>query len=197
LPKTARLSAAPLALALACAHGAPAVVVGDPLRIEVSGGERDVVRLVDAVSGAIVATDRLGGQPVRGSQVSPDNAAVAVRYGAGADGDAVAIYAIGWRVDPASGAKVGTVAQVLVYTPRDGYLGVSLRPVPAGSVVRVQSGRHVPLWNKVFLFERRRGTWLEWPRALAPDDATEGVPGAVSDAGSGAAYAASVRPLAR
>lgn len=197
MSKTALLSAALFSLALASAQGAPAVAPGDPLRIEVSGDARDVVQLVDALTGAIVAVDRLGGQPVRGSQVSADNAAVAVRYGAGGEGDAVAVYAITWRVDPRSGAKVGQVAQVLVYTPRDGYLGVSLRPVPAGSVVRVQSGRHVPLWNKVFLLERRRGTWLEWPRALAPDDATEGVPSSVSDTDSGAGYAAWVRPLAR
>lgn len=196
LPKTALLFAALLSLALASAQGAPAGVAGDPLRIEVSGDQRDVVKLVDAVTGAVVAIDRLGGQPVRGSQVSADNAAVAVRHGAGGDGDAVAVYAITWRVDPSSGAKVGDVAQVLVYAPRDGYLGVSLRPVPAGTVVRVQSGRHVPLWNKVFLLERGRGRWLAWPRALAPDDATEGVPGTVPDTDSGAAYGAWVRPLA-
>jgi len=196
LPKTALLCACLVALASAAAHGAPAAVAGDPVRVEVSGAQRDVVRIVDAVSGAVVATDRLGGQPVRGTLVSPDNGAVAVRHGAGSDGDAVAVYAIAWRVDPATGATVGDVAQVLVYAPRDGYLGVSLLPVPAGSVVRVQSGRHVPLWNKVFLLERRRGRWLEWPRALAPDDATQGVPGTVSEIGGDAPYASWVRPLA-
>ena len=193
--QTARLAAALLALVLACAQGAPVVVPGHPVRVEVTGRGRDAVRLVDATTGALIATDRLG-EPVRGSVASPDNAAVAVRYGAAGEGDAVAVYAIAWRIDPASGAQVGQVAQVLAYQPRDGYLGVSLRPVPAGSVVRVQSGRHVPLWNKVFLLDRRRGAWLEWPRALAPDDATEGVPGTVGAAGGGEAYAAWVRPLA-
>jgi len=193
---TARLAASPLALLLACAQAAPAVVPGHPVRVEVAGRGRDVVRLVDATTGALIATDRLGGEPVRASVASADNAAVAVRYGAAGEGDAVAVYAIAWRVDPASGAQVGKVGQVLAYQPRDGYLAVSLTPVPAGSVVRVQSGRHVPLWNKVFLLDRRRGAWLEWPRALAPDDATEGVPASVADADSGEPYAARVRPLA-
>jgi hypothetical protein len=196
MPPTARLAASLLALVLVPAQAAPAVVPGHPVRVEVAGRDRDVVRLVDATTGALIATDRLGGEPVRGSVASPDNAAIAVRYGAAGEGDAVAVYAIGWRVDPASRAWVGKVDQVLAYQPRDGYLGVSLLPVPAGSVVRVQSGRHVPLWNKVFLLDRRRGAWLEWPRALAPDDATEGVPGTVGDADSGVAYAARVRPLA-
>jgi len=196
VPQTARLAASLLVLAIVAVQAAPAAVSGDPVRVEVAGRGGDVVRLVDAATGALIATDRLGGEPVRGSVVSPDNAAVAVRYGAAGEGDAVAVYAIAWRVDTASGAKVGKVAQVLAYQPRDGYLGVSLRPVPAGSVVRVQSGRHVPLWNKVFLLDRRRGAWLEWPRALAPDDATEGVPGTVGAAGGGEAYAAWVRPLA-
>jgi hypothetical protein len=196
VPQTARLVAALLALALATAQGAPAAAPGDPVRVEVAGPGRDVVRLVDATTGVLIASDRLRGEPVRGSVASPDNAAVAVRYGAGGEGDAIAVYAIDWRVDPASGAKTGKVVGVLAYQPRDGYLGVSLLPVPAGSVLRVQSGRNVPLWNKVFLLDRRRGTWLEWPRALAPDDATAGVPRAVGDAASGEAYAAWVRPLA-
>lgn len=191
----ARLAASLSAVAIIAAHGAPALVAGDPVRIEVAGRDRDVVRIVDAATGALVARDRLHGEPVRSSVVSPDNTAVAVRYGAAGDGDAVAIYAIGWQVDPASGAKTGRVAQVLVYVPRDGYLGISLRPVPAGSVARVQSGRHVPLWNKVFLLDRRRGAWLEWPRALASEDATEGVPATVGRVASGEAYAAWVRPL--
>jgi len=192
---TAQLAAFLLALAMVSAQAAPATVPGDPVRVEVAGRDRDVVRLVDASTGAVIASDRLRGEPVRGSVASPDNAAVAVRYGAAGEGDAVAVYAIAWRVDPASGVKTGQVAQVLVYQPRDGYLGLSLRPVPAGSVLRVQSGRHVPLWNKVFLLDRRRGTWLEWPRALAPDDATEGVPGQVGTTPGGEAYAAWLRPL--
>jgi hypothetical protein len=196
VPPTARLAASLLALVLVPAQAAQAVVPGHPVRVEVAGRDRDVVRLVDATTGALIATDRLGGEPVRGSVASPDNAAVAVRYGAAGEGDAVAVYAIAWRVDPASRAWVGQVDQVLAYQPRDGYLGVSLLPVPAGSVVRVRSGRRVPLWNKVFLLDRRRGAWLEWPRALAPDDATEGVPGTVGDSDSDAAYAARVRPLA-
>ena len=187
----ARLAGAgALALAAAAIPAAP----GAPLRVEASGQQPAVVRLVDATTGATLGLDRLPGGPVRESRVSTDNAVVAVRHGASDGGDSLAVYTIAWRVDPASGRPVGQVTQVLDYQPHDGPLGMTLQPVPDGIAVHVQSGRHAPLWRKVFLYRRAAGRWYEWPRSLAPRDPTEGMPGDVGDADTGTPYAARLRP---
>ncbi len=188
---SASLAACALALAAAAAHAAPA----EAIRVEVAGGGKDVVRLVDARTQAAIAVDRLPDEPVGESAVSPDGGVVAVRHGAADGGDGVALYAIDRVVDPASGRRVGRVAQVLDYRPRDGRLAVSFRPVPNGSVVQVDSGRHPPFWRKVFFYQRDERTWYEWPRALLPNDPTEGVPRLVRRAASDAPYAAWLRPL--
>jgi hypothetical protein len=194
--KIARLAAGcALALSACAAHPAQGALPGDGIRVDVSGHDKDVVRLADTVTRATIAWDRLKGEPVRDSLVSPDNTMVAVRHGADDDGDSLAAYAIAWAVDPASGAKVGKVAHVLDYRPRDGHLSVSLRQVPNGTVVQVQSGRHPPLWRKIFFYESASGTWYEWPRALAPRDPTDGMPTTVGDTDTGTHYAAWLRPL--
>jgi len=184
-----------LALCACVAQAAQGVLPGDAVRVEVSGHDKDVVRLTDAVTRATIAWDRIEAKPVRESLVSADNNVVAVRHGIDDDGDSLAVYAIVWGVDPASGAKVGNVAHVLNYRPRDGHLGVSLRHVPNGTVVQAQSGRHPPLWSKIFFYKSAAGTWYEWPRALGPRDPTDGMPTTVGDTDTGAHYAAWLRPL--
>ena len=187
------LAACVLAVGAGSAPAAPGLAQGDPISVEVSGPDRDVVRLVDATTHATIVLDRIKGGPLRDSLVSPDNAVVAVRRGAGDDGDSLVAYAIAWTVDPVSGAKVGRVSQVLDYRPRDGHLDMTLRQVPNGTVLQVRTGRQPPLWSKIFLHEHAGGTWIEWPRALAPADPTEGMPATVGDTDKGIPYAAWLR----
>jgi hypothetical protein len=178
------------------AHAASGSVPGDSLRVEVDGRDADVLRLVDASTQAVIARDRIPGGHVRDSVVAPDGSVAAVRYGAADDGDCLVVYAIDWSIDSATGAKLGSARRALEYRPRDGRVDVSLRTVPNGTVVLVQTGRHPPLWHKIFFHERTGDRWLEWPRALAPADPTQGMPTGVGGTDTGAAYNAWLRPLA-
>ncbi len=181
--------------ALACAAWVVPAAPGDRIRVDVSGQDRDTLRLGDAWTRAPIACDRVPGEPLRDSLVSPDDAVVAVRHGARDDGDSLAAYALAWTVDPATGARVGTVARVLSYRPRDGHLSLTLRQVPNGTVLEARTGRHPPLWTKVFFHDRARDTWYEWPRALAPHDPTAGVPTTVGATDTGDPYAAWLRRI--
>jgi hypothetical protein len=183
-----------LALATGTAHAAPPAVAGNAIRVEAYGRDDDIVRLIDSATRVTIAADRLPGRPVRESLVASDDSVAAVRYGADG-GDCLAVYAIRWSVDPASGTRAAQVTRVLDYRPRDGHLGVSLQVVPNGVVVQVRSGRHPPFWDKVFLHERASGTWYEWERQLAPLDPTNGVPRTVGETGGDPPYAARLRPL--
>ena len=184
-----------LALSAGAAATAPPGAAGDPIQVDASGPDADVVRLTDAATGRVIARDRLPGQRMRDSLVTPDHTLVAVRYGTQDDGDCLAVYAVVWSTHPRSGAKIGHVARVLSYQPRDGHLAVSLRPVPNGTVVEVRTGRHAPLWSKIFLHDGARDQWLEFPRALAPGDPTQGIPSTVGRTDAGIGYVASLRPL--
>ena len=192
----ARLAALCATVSAIAAHAASGVVPGDALRVEVDDRDADVLRLVDVSTQAIVARDRISGGPVRDSVVAADGSVAAVRYGAADGGDCLVVYAIDWSADPATGAKIGTAKRVLEYRPRDGRLEVTLRTVPNGTVVQVRTGRHPPLWRKIFFHERTGGRWLAWPRALAPADPTQGIPAAVGSTDTGADYVAWLRPLA-
>jgi len=192
------MRSAPALIALlssACvAQAQAAAPPGDALRVEVPERRPGTVTLVDAATSTPVATDAIEGAVVRNSLVSPDDTVVAIRYGT-AQGEGLAAYAVAWKIDPASGRKLGTVSRVLEYRPRDGRLNLSIQRVPNGTVIRAESGLHVPLWRKTFFYDAAARTWYEWPRALQPQDGTEGVPKAVGEADTGAAYAAWLRPL--
>jgi hypothetical protein len=184
-----------LTLSATTADPAPDLTRSRRVEVDVSGPAKDVVRLTDLPTSSLIAVDRIEDGPIRESLVSSDGTIVAVRHGADDDGDSLAVYAIAWRPDPVSGVDAGKAAQVLSYKPRDGHLDVRLRPVPRGTVVQVQTGRHPPFWNKVFFYEAAGGRWYEWPRALGRRDPTSGVPKDVGAFDIGTNYAASLRPL--
>jgi hypothetical protein len=180
--------------ALALLAGWPGVARGGRVQVDIRGEHRDVVRLVDAETRAAIAVDLNAGEVLRDGIASSDDGVVAVRFGGQDDGDALSAYAIAWAIDPASGKRRGTVAQVLVYAPRDGRLSVSLETVPNGTLMQVQTGRHAPFWHKTFLRERASGRWYQWPRTLRAGYPMDGgTPATVGSARTADPYAAWLR----